>query len=445
MNAEKALLSYRNFLSGKAFKPKDAIAIFIAHFGKKLTAVGYPHFELQFYAYTLGVTEVPEYWKNVVTFGVTLAAGILTFAVTWLMTYFVVKYFNPVTVLPEHITMLQDAGYQIIPPSEIQTAKPEDAVNVKKKGPTFQETFLNGGPYDSLKAVANNMYAVSLDGVVYSGMVMFIGSTVAAMNYHVYKDMKNMRSMMAPFVNKSHVPSARTVEPGDFELLRVFQDRDLCFVNFPAARPHRKISSRFVSRDLKFVPASTVMVAFDRVERAVMFDAVGNYKSINKPFDFNSSDPNNPIRVSKSYSYTWPRAMRGQCGTPLAASIANEYKIIGIHGAACGDCAYATAIYSEDFDGLMFDSNTKPEDMTTIVQGGGMAFTYSCPVGSYNIDDDLNITCPVTTVATGETVFRRTAFSRHKFRGTEGPKSPANLGKEAYERALVKEDVTLPG
>lgn len=288
-----------------------------------------------------------------------------------------------------------------------------------------------------IEAVITNVYKVRQTGIDVA-TAFFLHSSVAVFNSHVW-DAMPQTFQLVPYVKMTEVP-AYTVSKSFCTILEVDKARDRCIVSIPNIRAHRDITRHLASRaEIARLPAmgNGLMCCLNAAGRTdiQLVEEMRHFKA--------------PLVLTKEYtlpefaSYKWPGARPGACGSLLCAPIDGRLKIVGYHDAGKVNAKVGVATYLPVEEVQPFHSSSLKQhpafaalDATSTISLEPEGEVYKLQV---NIaEEEAKFECKYSTYATGPSLFRPTDFATLRFNGG-APKIPADLSREAYNKALIKE------
>lgn len=141
--------------------------------------------------------------------------------------------------------------------------------------------------------------------------------------------------------------------------------------------------------------------------------------------------------------YSWKNARSGKCGSILLANVGKQLKIIGLHtigvarkGIAGGTILSREAVEFSCPNPMSLEAKKKNAPLSAFIALADEDLVH----GMYKFEPQVGFVTPQHTNATDTTTFFPTAFKDFQ----DGPpKIPAILTKEAYNKAVLKEQTTI--
>lgn len=288
-----------------------------------------------------------------------------------------------------------------------------------------------------IETIVPNMYKVRHSGVDVA-TTFFMHSTLAIFNAHVWEAIPHSFTLV-PYVKVAEI-TRYDVSKSFCTVLEIDKVRDRCVVSIPNVRAHRDITRHIASRaDIDRLPTlgNALMCCLNPAGKldVQLIEEMRHFKT--------------PLSLTREYtlsefaSYNWSGARPGACGSVLCAAVDGRLKIIGYHDAGkvnakVGVSTYLPSEEVQQFTPLAIKQHPafKALDPTSKISLEPEGELYKLQVNL--VEEVGNFSCPYSTYATGPTLFRPTDFATLKFRGG-APKIPADLSREAYNKALVKE------
>lgn len=285
-----------------------------------------------------------------------------------------------------------------------------------------------------------NKYAILYDGRLV-GNLTFLEGGVAMMNAHVWRALPNS-FLVVPYV---HVANAAiyNIQKSRCTVLCDNPDKDLAVVVIPGIRSHASLYKSFITlKELQnFDKESCAIISyFDQDEAKPDMAPIGDIKHVSKVCNIEAG--RNSLSLSSYFIYKWPGAVKGACGSTPMATIMGATKCVGQHSAGntrtqIGVCSVITRedvqIFCNSYKGV--DRSPKLDAISAFDLIG---LNDKSKDGVYDFEAQGYVT-PINTLATDSTNFIPTPFQTLEFKGG-CDRRPANLGFEAYQNALAKED-----
>lgn len=345
----------------------------------------------------------------------------------------VVSYVNPnqQDIDADTITKLRDAGYVITK----QSVEGKTITKVPKSKDVRAKVLARpqlGTTSALMKNVALNTYAVLTPGGSLMGSCVFVSGTVALFNIHVFDSVSRVLHLIP------YVPSAErreyNISKARCRIIAQDVDNDYCLVDVPSMRQHHNITQIFCPCDKRPERLNSGLVQYFDVDPdspTINYADIGPIDFLNNDIALDDED-GVPATYNDYCMYVWKGARRGACGSLIWSHIPGGTQgIVGFHCAGdpkknIGIASFVTrewlrASLSNDNSpssiGLSYDDPSHTPQYMYVEQQGFRSYKKTSPMG--------------------QTILMPTPLAL--FEKDMCGVAPARLTKEAYEKAIAKE------
>jgi hypothetical protein len=286
------------------------------------------------------------------------------------------------------------------------------------------------------KIVGNQYHMFSESGVPIASLCFLYG-TSAIMNKHVYASLPH-RFVCVPY--ETHVTGKHiNVIKNDMQFVEVeggYPD-DCVVVSVPGAQMHPNITSLFHN---KTQPGSNghydeaYMSYFDAsVSLRGDVQAVSSCERVIGPQNMNGLGAI-PFTIENTVRYRWAGTRKSTCGSLLLGYYGHQWFILGMHtaGQPSGGIGYSTYLGDRKYSPILPPVEKQGVDLNAYFSINHFQDPVLPSLLSFS---EGEIKCAVTTSPYTPSNIVRTPYDPD----SDYPFEPAHIGKESYEKALVKE------